>query len=208
MMKPRQSKVEQAAGLRRGEIAHEPEGGAAEIVAGKCGHQEHDHGREERGRDYAAEEERGAVNLSVATAKKKDGGDSEGRADERANRGDEPCHFGRKIQMAFGDEGNDGAESGTGRNAEHIGIRKWIAQERLETSAGDGERRTDYDAEKNSRQANVQHDHAVVAGKSAGAVQEHADQIFAQTVERDLDGAELQRNNHNRKQNGGKNAAA
>ena len=71
--------------------------------------------------------------------------------------------------MAFDDEGNDGADGGAGRNAEDIRIRKRIAQEGLKTGAGDGKRRSDNDAEKNSRQANVHDDHAVFGGDSAGA---------------------------------------
>src|ERR1700756_3653505 len=79
-------KVEQAAGLRSREITHEPERAAAKIIAGECGHQEHDDRLEERSGDDAAEKQRSAINLPVATPKDINGRDGNGCAEERADR--------------------------------------------------------------------------------------------------------------------------
>ncbi len=83
-----------------GKIAHEPECAATKIIAGERGHQKHDHRGEERSGDDAAEEERGAVNLAVATPEDVDRDDSDGGAEESADRSDQSGHFGSQIEAA------------------------------------------------------------------------------------------------------------
>ena len=112
----------QAAGLRRGKISHKPEGAAAQIVSGERGHQEHNDRLKERSGDDAAEEQRSAVNLTIAPPEDVDDGDGDGGAEECANGSNEPGHFGGKIKPPFHDESDDRAKSGTGRNTEHVRI--------------------------------------------------------------------------------------
>src|ERR1700687_2499666 len=110
--------------------------------------------------------------------------------------------------MGLGDERQDGAESGSAGDTENVGIGERIAKQRLKAGARNGERRANDDGEKDAGEADVNDDHAVIAGESAGLAQKDVDEIDAETVKGDLNRAELQGGNHDGEENDGENAAA
>src|SRR2546429_8138086 len=75
------------------------------------------------------------------------------------------------------------------------------SQERLEAGARTGERCSDNDAEDDARQADVLDDQAVIARDLAALTEDDAEQITAESVERNGHGAELQRHDDDKKQN-------
>src|SRR5208282_1318893 len=110
--------------------------------------------------------------------------------------------------MTFRDQGRNGANRGTRRNAKDIRIRKRVAQKRLETCASDRQGGAHDDGEQDARQADVQDDHAVVSGDRAGLVKHQANQVAAEAIERDLDSAEFERDHDHYKENDGENSTA
>src|SRR5258708_20977276 len=103
--------------------------------------------------------------------------------------------------MGLDNYGEVGAEAGAGEKAEKIGIRQWIAKQRLKTCAGDGERSADNDAEKNAREADILDDQDVVGGDAAALVEEDTPHIAGKRVKRNRNGAEFDGDDHNAEEN-------
>src|ERR1041384_8112107 len=74
---------------RSGKITHQPEDHAAGVATVHGAHQERNDGGEKRSGDDAAEEKRGAVNLTFAAAKKINGGNRGGSPQEGAQRSEQ-----------------------------------------------------------------------------------------------------------------------
>ncbi len=91
---------------RGGEFAHHPEGKAAE-AAGKRAHKKQDDGGKEGAGDDAAEEQSGAVNLSLTTPKKIDRGDGRGCAEKGSQRCEQRGEQRRKREMRLDDKRQD-----------------------------------------------------------------------------------------------------
>src|SRR2546430_721597 len=87
------------------------------------------------------------------------------------------------------------------RDSQNVRIGEGVAQERLEAGARNGERCSDNDAEDDARQADVLDDQAVIARDLAALTEDDAEQITAESVERNGHGAELQRHDDDKKQN-------
>src|SRR4029077_15756736 len=102
--------------------------------------------------------------------------------------------------MRFGDQGEDSPQGGANGNAENVGIGERVAEQGLKTGSGDGERRANNNGEENARQANIDHDHAVVAGDLSGLAKKSGNEVAAQAIKRNGDGAELERDNDHGKQ--------
>ena len=81
---------------RRGEIAHQPEGHAAQVAAAERGHQKHDDRRKKRRRDDAREQQRGAVELPAAPPEKIDGRDRRAAPEKRRQPESRPARAARR----------------------------------------------------------------------------------------------------------------
>src|SRR6202790_3446395 len=191
-----------------GEIAHQPEGHTAEIAAGQSGHEKHDDGRKKRGADDAGQEQCAAVDLALAAAQKINYGDGGGGAQKRAQRREQGGDGWRKGQVRLRDKRENGSEGGAARDPQDVRVGEWIAKERLKACAGDRERRADDDGQKDAGEADVDDDHAVVAGDGASLAQHYVDQVQAETVEGNRYRSEFQRDDHDGEENSGENAAA
>lgn len=109
--------------------------------------------------------------------------------------------------MRLDDQSDDGADGSAAGNAENIGIRERIAKQGLKADAGDGERSPDKNAEKNARQTDIENNELIFAGELAGLAKEDAEEIAAQAVERDGDGAHFESDHHDDEKNRGEDPA-
>ncbi len=109
--------------------------------------------------------------------------------------------------MGFGDEREDGSEGRAAGYAKDVRVCKRIAQQGLKTGAGNGEGRSDKDAEDDARQTDVLNDQAVIAGDLAALAKDDAQQVTAKGIKRNRHGAELQGDDYDEKQNHQKDEA-
>src|SRR6266851_3205281 len=109
--------------------------------------------------------------------------------------------------MSLGNYCQNRSDGGAAGNTQDVGIGEGIAEQRLEAGTGDGERGANENGEENARKANVDHDHAVIAGEGAGLVEQDANQIAAETVKGDGNGTELERHHDDDKKDGSQQAA-
>jgi hypothetical protein len=98
--------------------------------------------------------------------------------------------------MGLDHQRNDGADRRATRDAENVRVSQGITEQCLKTRTRNRKRSAYKDAEKNARQTDIKNDELVFAGELAGLAKKDAKQVVAQAVERDGNGAELERDNH------------
>ena len=120
-------------------ISHQPENHAAQVAPGERRHQEHDDRGKKRRADDAAEQERRAVELSLAPAQKINSRNRRDGSEKCAQRRDQ-----RKPRRD--DQREDRAKRRAAGNAQNIRIGQRVAQQRLETRARNRKRRAHQNA--------------------------------------------------------------
>jgi hypothetical protein len=76
----------------------------------------------------------------------------------------------------------------------------------LKAFGGHRERRADDDGEENAREANLDDDHAVIAGERLSLVEQDADQVASEAVEGNGNGSEFERYHYDDKKDDGQKA--
>ena len=149
---------------RRGEIAHQPEGHAAQVAAAEGGHEKHDDGGKKGGGDDSGEKQRGAIELAAATAQEVNGGDGGGGSDECAG-------LDRARRVRRDDQAENGAESRSAGYAENVGVGERVAEQGLKAGTGGGKRGADENSEGDARQAQAEDDQPELGGNLFTAAQ-------------------------------------
>jgi hypothetical protein len=109
--------------------------------------------------------------------------------------------------MRFEDQGENSANRRATGNAEDVGIGERIAQQSLETRAGNGKRSAHEDGQKNPWQADIENDEAIFAGELAGLAKGNANQVVTEAVEGNGDSAHFESDDDNDEQDGGEDGA-
>ena len=112
-------------------------------------------GKKRRG-DDSPEQQRGAVELSLAPAQKINSRDGQPRAREC-----QPCITSGTCGKC--NERENRAQRRAARNSQHIRIGQRIAQQRLKTCARNRKRRAHQNPKRDARQPQIKNDQAVVA---------------------------------------------
>ena len=146
--------------------------------------------------------------MSLATTEEIDRRNGDGGSKKCTKRSDESSELRRHGELIFDHEGDDGTDRRAAGDAENVRVGKRVAQQRLKARARDRERSADDDGKKNARKSNVHDDHAVIGGDAAALVEQHADQVAAKAVKRNLNGAQFQSDDDDDEQNESENAAA
>ena len=135
-----------------------------------------------------------------AAAQKINGGNRRHRSQKRSQRRNK-----RKLRRE--DQRQDGSQRRAARNSQHERIGQRIAQQRLKTCAGNGQRRSHQDSQQNARQSQIKNDEPVFRGKLVAASDGDAPEIHDQVGHGNRHRAQLQREHHARQQHGGEPAA-
>ena len=114
--------------------------------------------------------------MPVAPPEKINRGDDRGRTEERTDRRENNRNRQWQRDIRLNDQSQNRAKRCSARRAKDVRIGKRIPQQRLKRRASHRQRRAYDNAEQNPRQADVDHDQVVVAGKRARPVKQNLQQ--------------------------------